>query len=375
MIPNVFSISITSSYAVLLLASAMVALPQPASAEDAYRVVDGKYLVTTWGVFKRRTTNKIKGPWPHKPALESLNNMSDAEFASIAGERTFFAMCGLHAYYDRNQRDYVLKNDPVTRQRRSDYLTWFKEEHGTLDKFPIVCGVGDLNLIAEANARLRANPIIAVPQWLKNKQGSDYLIAVYTGKFTQQSQLAREYLIEMTTGIGGAMAHLMGGLAQSSGSDRLAKQELTVLEEVLSHYMTQYSRYGKSCLADGWFERRFTRELPDDVTFDQFGIETDRVDGGTSTVIFTLNKEFAEVCDELCNTGGALVISAMTGDSMRRKSYALGDVFSGVIEMLKDDNCSRPEVKQFEKSLLAMYAREQKVPLKDRNTLQNVYNR
>jgi hypothetical protein len=357
-------------HAIILFLSVSV-IPTAAYSEDAYRVVDGKYLVTTWSVFKKTMKYKMKGEWPSKPVIDVLNSLSDEEFSELAGNYTVFGMCDLKPHYDRKLKAYVLWYDANTREPKQGYLDPYMR-NGNLNDFPIVCGVGDLNLIAEVNARLVEQPIIDPPDLFKGKIGGEYLTAIYIGDFEKQSSLARRYLGKMSNGLSGAMARLMGGLAQT-GSDRLAKQDLSVLEEVLSTYMSQFSRNGESCLADGWIERRHTYELQDDVYSDEYGIETGRIDGGTRTTIYKLNKEFAEACDNLCATGGSLALSSMSETKMsRNKEDTLGSVFFGIIEMLENNNCSNPEVKQFEKSLLAMYAKERAVPQRDRNTLQNI---
>ena len=358
----------TTTIAAFLLS--IFAVPSAVLAQDGY-VVEGGFLSVGWNIWRKTAKYKMCRTTHGPNTAELLNNLTDEQYSILARDYPVVGIAGLKWRYSREQRQAVSKS--ATGWPESLDMNNFKR-NGNYYDFPIVCLIGDISLVRQANTSLSAQPIIEPASSFKDKKGGEYLTAIYTGNFAKQSTLARQYLTEMSTSIGGAMAHLMGALAQTRDA-RIAKQELTVLEEVMSHYMTQYSRYGESCLSDGWFERRFTHELPDDVIFDDFGIEIDRIDGGTTTTVFKLNSEFAEACDNLCNTGGALVISAMTGNTMsQNRDYALGDVFRGVIEMLEDNNCGNPEVKQFEKSLLAMYAKERDVPSGNRNTLQNVLN-
>jgi len=356
-------------HAIILLLCVSV-IPTAAYSEQAYRV-ESNFLVTTFRVWIKTAQRKLCETTHTPNTTARLNNLTDEQFGSLAGDYPVVGIAsfaGLDDIYVREQRKWFRYNHPD----KSEFNIDDYKRNGDLYDLPIVCLVGDIALVDNVNARLVEQPIIDPPDLFKRKIGGEYLTAIYIGDFEKQSTLARRYLNKMSNGLSGAMARLMGGLAQT-GSDRLAKQDLTVLEEVLSTYMSQFSRNGESCLADGWIERRHTYELQDDVYSDEYGIETGRIDGGTRTTTYKLNKEFAEACDNLCATGGSLALSSMSETKMsRNKDDTLGAVFFGIIEMLENDNCSNPEVKQFEKSLLAMYAKERAVPQRDRNTLQNI---
>lgn len=336
--------------------------------EGVYRIEDD-FLVTTFGVW-RKTAKVGMCKTTHVPnTAAQLNSLTDKQFESLAGDYSVVGIADVSYIYVREQRKWFRSRHPDESEFNIDDY----KRNGNLYDLPIVCVVGNISVVGDVNARLAEHPIIEPPSLFKGKTGGEYLTAIYIGDFERQSTLARRYLNIMSNGLSGAMAHLMGGLAQTAGNARIAKQELTVLEEVLAAYMSQYSRNGESCLTDGWFERKFTYKLPDDVYFDEYGIETGRIDGGTRTTIYKLNKEFAEACDNLCSTGGALTLSSMTETKMsRNKEDTLGSVFFGVIQILENSDCSNPEVKQFEKSLLAMYEKERAVPSRDRNTLQNI---
>ncbi len=205
-----------------------------------------------------------------------------------------------------------------------------------------------------------------------NLPGGAYLDAIYNGDYDRQDKLARAYLQEMNDGHGAALSVMLTGAVSLMTSDIHAK-DLTVLEHVLSLYMDSYDTYGKACLTDGWFERRYKFKMPDIVEFDEYGMETSRIPGETTISIVRLNKEFTLACDNLCNSAGATSAVAAIGNLEPGETYSLGDLMKTMMQVWRwtEPTCDSPEIKQFERNLLAMYEREKRVPPKQRNTAKN----
>ncbi len=221
----------------------------------------------------------------------------------------------------------------------------------------------------ETDVEQEATPFSKLP-------GGTYLDAIYNGDYDRQDKLAREYLQEMNDGHGAAFSVMLTGVASLMTSD-MNVRDLTVLEHVLSLYMDSYDTYGKACLTDGWFERRYKIKMPDIVEFDEYGMETSRIPGETTISIVRLNEEFTSACDDLCNSAGATSAVAAIGDLDSGKTYSLGDLMKTMMQVSRwtEPTCDSPAIKQFERNLLAMYEREKRVSPTRRNTARNALSR
>ncbi len=196
--------------------------------------------------------------------------------------------------------------------------------------------------------------------------GGEYLNAIYEGDYEKQDRMAWDYLMEIRRN--DTNDAMMGVFMQNVG---MGAENLTVLQEVLANYMRKYAYHDGRCLEPGAFEYEVTWDTPDVVTTIN-GWEFARKEGLHLRETFRLNKEFAQACAQLCGDAGSVTMAA-DGLNMTRTRYSLMDVFEGLNAVFEQHSCSSPEIKTFERNLLALFEQENRIPSDGRrNTLLDV---
>lgn len=123
-------------------------------------------------------------------------------------------------------------------------------------------------------------------------------------------------------------------------------------EKYLSEYGSNHYRSASgACLQDDSLSitRKYTTPV---IRYEnQYGIDQGSVGGDTYAKTYTINKEFESLCNKVCGAiGGAGSVMFEAGF----ESYKSGLVFDGISQVRTKLDCNSPEVKQFERNLIAL---------------------
>jgi hypothetical protein len=178
--------------------------------------------------------------------------------------------------------------------------------------------------------------------------GGRYLNAIYRGDLDAIRQMDHIYAESAT------LSQSLS-FSEAGRNDRVTQvvagvlnmTESQLLSEAANKYLHAYAAWGENCLDPG--SKPYTFEHTDTVIVetDAFGVVT-RSGGTHYEATYTLNPEFFPLRDRIGSYYGA----ADSDDPFNRPGKAL--VFSGIVEMKREYDCRSPEVKQFERQLLAL---------------------
>ena len=198
------------------------------------------------------------------------------------------------------------------------------------------------NVISDKNAPETA--FLSLP-------GGKYLNAIYQGDFQAQNDIAWDYLLKIKNGDQNDL--IMGMFVSSFGAAfNVAKEDMTVLEEIIVHYLAMTSDRKPECFRPGAIRKTYTYNNPKIVYEDGTIIPASRIEA-----IYRYNKEFGPICDALCERQGTLKMVAQ-GVNFKRTKLDVLELYDGVNELVKNYSCTSPEVLQFEANLIELLKHE-----------------
>ena len=178
--------------------------------------------------------------------------------------------------------------------------------------------------------------------------GGRYLNAIYRGDLDAVRQM--DYVYEQT--VRGFLNSQMPGDGTSNPITELFSavinaEQIQLLSDSTNKYMHSYAAWGEDCLDPGAQVYKYERTEPVIVETDPWGVTT-RSGGEHYEAFYTLNPEFFGLRDVLGSAGGARDSNHPGNMPSKRQ------VFRGIVEMKNAYGCRSPEVKEFERQLIAM---------------------
>lgn len=189
--------------------------------------------------------------------------------------------------------------------------------------------------------------------------GGYYLHAIYAGdvdlvrKLDRQANEALHGQIDSTASqleqeMGGSLPFDLRGILKSNS----AFSPLVVLADT---YMYDYSRERSAKCLDSDAITKTMRYTTDEYElYSLYGTYQGTEGGREISATYTINPEFAPLCDRLCNHLGGAGRRWASG-SMENKATEL--TLGGLDRLQNEANCSSPEVQQFERNLIMMTSR------------------
>lgn len=185
--------------------------------------------------------------------------------------------------------------------------------------------------------------------------GGKYLDAIYRGDFQAQNDIAWDYLLKMKEGDQNDL--IMGMFISNFGAAfNVAKVDMTVLEEMIVYYLSATSDRSPECFGPGAISKTYTYDHPEIVHEDG-----SRTPASKTVSTYRYNKEFAPVCDELCERQGTLAMVS-GGINFRGKKLDVLELYQGIDEMLNRYSCNGPEIRQFEANIISLHKSEKEQP-------------
>ena len=194
--------------------------------------------------------------------------------------------------------------------------------------------------------------------------GGKYFNAIYQGDFQTQDKIAWDYLLKIKNGDKNDL--IMGMFMSSFGAAfNVAKKDMTILEEIIVHYIAMTSDRKQECFRPGAIKKTYTYNNPEIVYEDGTRIPASRIEA-----IYRYNKEFSPICDALCERQGTLKMVAQ-GVNFKRTKLDVLELYDGVNELVNSYSCTSPEVLKFEANLIELLKREMEQP---GSTRRNTFN-
>ncbi|MCU4677194.1 c-type cytochrome [Catenovulum sp. 2E275] len=197
--------------------------------------------------------------------------------------------------------------------------------------------------------------------------GAIYLDAIYRADYQKQLYEGRSVLM--------SFARDNRSLGLSTIMRTLtSRRELTLLEEVIGYYMLKYSLEKDDCFTEGKFQKTFTTHFPGYRIINDYGVEEQRVDPSTVKDVYQVPLAFEQACNAICNQqGGISIISQyLENNDFTRE---VGDIFSGISQLVHKHACQSPIRKEFEHNLLKLWQQEKRQPNNTKPTVKNAFER
>lgn len=203
--------------------------------------------------------------------------------------------------------------------------------------------------------------------------GGIYLNAIYENNTALLDRLDQQIITEIKSNpYMQAIDAMASAISGNQDADPFELGGFSVLKPLVIKYMALYenihdSNNASSCLNAG-AQRITSRAKTAVVQFqDQYGIDQGSVGGIEFGEIYTINKEFVPICDQLCDAAGSdgsdFFASAL-------QSYKTSLVLNGVDQILDKMDCNSADVKQFERNLINLTERYLQSPTSQRERVQ-----
>ncbi|MGB1261616.1 MAG: FKBP-type peptidyl-prolyl cis-trans isomerase [Cognaticolwellia sp.] len=195
--------------------------------------------------------------------------------------------------------------------------------------------------------------------------GGIYLNAIYENNEALIISLDKKITDEMRSGndvkgVQDFVAAISGKYSKDNSNVDVGLKNTSILKIMATKYMALYGESSAHNSAKGVCLQKdsvsITRKYTTDVIRfeNSYGIDQGAVGGDTFSEVYTINKEFKQLCNRICaatGEGGSYIIELMKG------SFKASLVFSGISQVLYNLDCNSPEVKQFERNLISLTER------------------
>ncbi|GGD75267.1 hypothetical protein [Lacimicrobium alkaliphilum] len=183
--------------------------------------------------------------------------------------------------------------------------------------------------------------------------GATFLNAVYQGDRSVVQRINRSYTGKQAAGL-----KAFFGSYGNKMTDAMADlyKQVRIEDSVAAKYLFEYEKHYRRCLSESPAVFYVTGYQPDMVVTNLLGAEIARHYGGTTKTKYQVNSEFSDVFRQVgkmqpegvaANITGFL--ASQSGEDLRKLSL------NGVAQMFSKFSCDSPEVKTFEKNLIALF--------------------
>jgi hypothetical protein len=131
-------------------------------------------------------------------------------------------------------------------------------------------------------------------------------------------------------------------------------KEFSLLNYFTDQYLKNYKKHSPECFDQGGVDINFSKEIPDTVYINGYGSEIGRSGGFSLYGEYKINREFVEICKNVCGVDGFGPFLIGSFDAAYNQNR-INNVMLGLTKLRQNHNCKSDAIKQFERNLIRFH--------------------